>query len=193
MTLRNATANWQAALTAIEEATLALEEAMEAERVAGEELTAGAATAYLVMETVQARRDVELEKARHTHDALIALAELKYLVGYPANAPHWVIADTMPVAAADDSEAGPAMPELEEERLTPAANLKTPLFLAFALTPPAPHGEPGAARRTASPPNRQRKRRMPSTCGPPWRPRPSFPDSSPTCWRFPDASNRGPR
>ncbi len=116
VTLRNATANWQAALTAIEEATLALEEAMEAERVAGEELTAGAATAYLVMETVQARRDVELEKARHTHDALNALAELKYLVGYPANAPHSVIADTAPVRAADAADAGHPVPELEEER-----------------------------------------------------------------------------
>ena len=116
VTLRNATANWQAALTAIEEATLALEEAMEAERVAGEELTAGAATAYLVMETVQARRDVELEKARHTHDALNALAELKYLVGYPANAPHSVIADTAPVQAADAADAGHPAPELEEER-----------------------------------------------------------------------------
>ena len=116
VTLRNATANWEAALTAIEEATLALEEAIEAERVASEELTAGAATAYLVMETTQARRDVELERARHTHDALNALAELKYLVGYPANAPHSVISDTMPVAAADDAEAGLSMPELEEER-----------------------------------------------------------------------------
>lgn len=116
VTLRNATANWQAALTAIEEATLALEEAMEAERVAGEELTAGAATAYLVMETVQARRDVELERARHTHDALNALAELKYLVGYPANAPHSVVADTAPVRAADAADAGHPVPELEEER-----------------------------------------------------------------------------
>jgi outer membrane protein TolC len=116
VTLRNATANWQAALTAIEEATLALEEAMEVERVAGEELVAGAATSYLVMETVQARRDVELEKARHTHDALNALAELKYLVGYSANAPHSVIADTAPLPAADAADAGPAMPELEERR-----------------------------------------------------------------------------
>ena len=54
VTLRNATANWAAALTAIEEATLALEEAAETERVATEELEAGAATPYLVMETAQA-------------------------------------------------------------------------------------------------------------------------------------------
>ena len=100
VTLRNAVANWEAALAAIEEATLALEEAAEAERVAGEELTAGAATAYLVMEAAQARREVELENARHTHDALNALAELKFLVGYPANAPHSVIADTATPRAA---------------------------------------------------------------------------------------------
>ena len=116
VTLRNATANWEAALTAVEEATLALEEAVEAERVASEELTAGAATPYLVMETAQARRDVELERAQHTHDALNALAELKYLVGYPANAPHSMISDTVPVAAADDADAGLSLPELEEER-----------------------------------------------------------------------------
>ncbi len=116
VTLRNATANWQAALTAIEEATLALEEAAEVERVATEELQAGAATPYLVLESAQARREVELERAQHTRDALSALAELKYLVGYPANAPHSVVSDTIPTAAADDSETGPAMPELEEQR-----------------------------------------------------------------------------
>lgn len=117
--LRDATANWEAALTAIEEATLALEEAVEAERVAGEELGAGAATPYVVMETAQARREVELEQARNTHDALNALAELKYLVGHPANAPHSVIADTAPVRAADAADRSPApgqAPELEEER-----------------------------------------------------------------------------
>ena len=116
VTLRNAAANWRAALTAIEDATLALEEAREAERVATEELGAGAVTPYLVMETAQARRDVELERARYTHDALNALAELKYLVGYPANAPHSVIADTAPVRAADASDAGSSTPALEEER-----------------------------------------------------------------------------
>ena len=113
--LRGATADWQAALTALEDATLALEEAAEAERVASEELAAGAATRYLVMEMVQARRDVELEQARHTHDALNALAELKYLVGYPANAPHAVISDTVPARAAGAPEAGQAMPQPEGE------------------------------------------------------------------------------
>lgn len=101
--LRSALADWQGALHAIEEATLAVEEAAEAQRVASEELDAGAAISHLVMETAQARRDVELERIRHTHDALAALAELKYLVGYPANAPHSVIAEG-PVRAADTTE-----------------------------------------------------------------------------------------
>ena len=114
--LRGATADWQAALTALEDVTLALEEAAEAERVASEELVAGAATSYLVMETAQARRDVELEQVRHTHDALNALAELKFLVGYPANAPHSVIADTAPARAADALDVAHAMPELEDKR-----------------------------------------------------------------------------
>lgn len=92
--LRGASANWSGALAALEEAALALEEAAEAERVAGEERDAGAATGYWVMEAAQARREVELELAQHTHDALAALAEMKFLVGYPAHAPHSVIADS---------------------------------------------------------------------------------------------------
>lgn len=92
--LRRASADWSGALSALEEAALALEEAAEAERVAGEERDAGAATGYWVMEAAQARREVELELAQHTHDALAALAEMKFLVGYPAHAPHSVIADS---------------------------------------------------------------------------------------------------
>ncbi len=110
--LRNASAGWLAALNAVEEATLALEEAAEAERVAAEEAAAGAATPYLIMEAAQTRREVELESARHTHDALAALAELKYLVGYPANAPHSVLAD----GAARAADAPETEPDREEER-----------------------------------------------------------------------------
>lgn len=110
--LRQASANWNGALAALEEATLALEEAAEAERVAGEERDAGAATGHWVMEAAQARREVELELAQHTHDALAALAEVKYLVGYPAHAPHSVIADTPSVAPAPaESAAAGAPPE----------------------------------------------------------------------------------
>ncbi len=102
--LRDATRDWQAALNAIEEATLAIEEAAEAERVAREELAAGVATPFLVLDTEQARREVALERTTHTRDALAALAELKFLVGHPANAPHSVIADTTPLAAAPSPE-----------------------------------------------------------------------------------------
>ncbi len=92
--LRAAAASWRGALAALEEATLAVEEAREAERVAEEELAAGAATPLVVLESAQVRREIELELARNTHDALNALAEIKYLVGFPASAPHSVIADT---------------------------------------------------------------------------------------------------
>lgn len=106
--LRQASADWNGALAALEEATLALEEAAEAERVAEVEREAGAATAFLVREAAQARREVELELARNTHDALAALAEMKFLVGYPAHAPHSVIADTAPVASAAAPRPAPA-------------------------------------------------------------------------------------
>lgn len=97
--LRAAAAAWRGALASLEEATLALEEANEAERVAEAEREAGAATSLTVLESAQVRREIELELARGTHDALNALAEIKYLVGFPANAPHSVIADE-PVRAA---------------------------------------------------------------------------------------------
>ena len=101
--LRNAAADWNGALEAVSEAVLALEEAAEAERVAAEEVAAGAAMPFLQLEAAQTRREVELEHARHTTDALNALAELKFLVGFPASAPHAVISET-PVRAADASD-----------------------------------------------------------------------------------------
>ena len=124
--LRQASADWNGALAALEEATLALEEATEAQRVAEAERDAGAATAFLVREAVQARREVELELAQNTHDALAALAEMKYLVGYPAHAPHSVIADTAPVASAAAS------------RPPPDDDPRTAASTAPAATGPAP-------------------------------------------------------
>ena len=124
--LRLASADWNGALAALEEATLALEEAVEAERVAGEERDAGAAIGHWVMEAEQARREVELELAQHTHDALAALAEMKFLVGYPAHAPHSVVADspsTAPApadsAATGARSAAPASGPPEEGRAPP--------------------------------------------------------------------------
>ena len=129
--LRQASADWDGALAALEEATLALEEATEAQRVAEAERDAGAATAFLVREAVQARREVELELAQNTHDALAALAEMKYLVGYPAHAPHSVVADTAPVASAAASRPPP-----DDDPETAAATV--PAATVPAATGPAP-------------------------------------------------------
>lgn len=129
--LRQASAEWNGALAALEEATLALEEAAEAERVAEVERDAGAATAFLVREAAQARREVELELAQNTHDALAALAEMKFLVGYPAHAPHSVVADTAPVASAAASRPPP-----DDDPETAAATV--PAATVPAATGPAP-------------------------------------------------------
>ena len=129
--LRQASAEWNGALAALEEATLALEEAAEAERVAEVERDAGAATAFLVREAAQARREVELELAQNTHDALAALAEMKYLVGYPAHAPHSVVADTAPVASAAASRPPPDDDPETAPSTVPAATVP-------AATGPAP-------------------------------------------------------
>ena len=98
--IRAATAAWRGALAALEEAALAVEEAREAERVAEEERAAGVITSLVVLESAQVRREVELELATNTHDALVALAELKFLVGFSAGAPHAVISDG-PLRSAD--------------------------------------------------------------------------------------------
>lgn len=114
--LRAAAASWRGALAALEEATLAVEEALEAERVAEEELAVGAVTPLVVLESAQVRREVELELATNTHDALVALAEIKFLVGFPANAPHSVISD-VPLRSADAD--APALSPPAPERARP--------------------------------------------------------------------------
>lgn len=146
--LHQASANWNGALAALEEATLALEEAVEAQRVAEAEREAGAGTAFFVQEAVQARREVELELARNTHDALAALAEMKFLVGYPAHAPHSVIADPAPVASA--ARSGP--PPTGRPRPAPAAPLP---FAPTAMSPTRPAPRPDEAApgdRVSEPP-----------------------------------------
>ncbi len=148
--LHQAAANWNGALAALEEATLALEEAAEAQRVAEAEREAGAGTAFFVQEAEQARREVELELARNTHDALAALAEMKFLVGYPAHAPHSVIADASPVAAA-------ARLRQTSDRLRPTndclhpTNDRQPLTAPFPATADPPRPPPAAAPETAAP------------------------------------------
>ncbi len=106
--LRDQVRRWNDALAAIEDARLALEESREAHRVASAEQEAGAGIELMVMEAGQLEREVELDMLRSTRDALSALAEVKFLVGYSAGAPHSLISDT----------AGPAggSPHEEEDR-----------------------------------------------------------------------------
>lgn len=155
--LHQASANWNGALAALEEATLALEEAVEAQRVAEAEREAGAGTAFFVQEAAQARREVELEMARNTHDALAALAEMKFLVGYPAHAPHSVIADPAPVASA--ARSGPPTGRSRPAPVVapvPATPL-TPAPAAIGAAGPesrpdeAPSGEPESGRPDPTP------------------------------------------
>ncbi len=97
--LRDQVRRWNDALTAIEDAQLALEETREAYRIAAAERDAGYAIELMVMEASHLEREVELDMLRSTHDALAALAEVKFLVGFHASAPHSVVSDVGPAAA----------------------------------------------------------------------------------------------
>jgi outer membrane protein TolC len=85
--LKEANGTWHRALEALEVTTLAVNEAREAERVAEDSLTYGAATTLDVLQATLALRTSELNQMTAAHDALVALAEMKYLVGFRADAP----------------------------------------------------------------------------------------------------------
>ncbi len=102
--LRDQVRRWNDALAAIEDARLALEESREAYRVARVERDAGAGIELMVLEAGQLEREVELDMLRSTRDALNALAEVKFLVGYSANAPHSMISDV----SASPADASPS-------------------------------------------------------------------------------------
>lgn len=89
--LEDSHGTWLRALEALEVLSLAVEEAREAERVAEESLKWGAATTLDVIQSTLALRQAELNQRSASHDALVALAEMKYLVGLRADAPHSVI------------------------------------------------------------------------------------------------------
>ncbi len=89
--LERATGTWERALEAADVAAFAVDEASEAERVAEESLRWGAATTLDVLESTRALREAEFNLAQAAHDAYVALAELKYLVGFRADAPHSVL------------------------------------------------------------------------------------------------------
>jgi outer membrane protein TolC len=89
--LEDSYGTWQRAIEALEVMSLAVEEAREAERVAEESLKWGAATTLDVIQSTLALRQAELNQRSASHDALLALAEMKYLVGFRADAPDSVI------------------------------------------------------------------------------------------------------
>ena len=89
--LERTTGTWKRALEAVEVAAVAIEQAREAERVAEEFFRWGAATTLDVLESTRSLRDAELNQARAAHEALVALAEMKYLVGFRVDAPDSVL------------------------------------------------------------------------------------------------------
>jgi HAE1 family hydrophobic/amphiphilic exporter-1 len=104
--IKQANGTWLRSLQALEVTDLAVNEAREAERVAEESLKWGAATTLDVLEATLSLRQAELNQMMAAHDALVALAEMKYLVGFRADAPHSVIEASSDVADAASSSLG---------------------------------------------------------------------------------------
>jgi len=99
---------WWRGLEAIEVAELASEQAAEARRLAEESFQWGAAS---VLEILEAERQVQqagLSKAESYYVALVALADVKFLVGLRPDAP----LDFVPAAVAP----GPAAPTEEQQQ-----------------------------------------------------------------------------
>jgi outer membrane protein TolC len=97
----------------IEVATLALEQAREAQRVAEELFNVGAATFLDVLDAERALRQAELARLQAHHAASTALAELKGLVGLRADAPDSVLAQA--VTPASDSGAHASSTERHDD------------------------------------------------------------------------------
>jgi HAE1 family hydrophobic/amphiphilic exporter-1 len=92
MELERTTGTWTRALEAVEVAQFAVEQAQEAQRVAEESFQYGAATTLDLLEAARSLREAEFSLAQAAHEALVALAEIKYLVGFRADAPNSVLA-----------------------------------------------------------------------------------------------------
>jgi HAE1 family hydrophobic/amphiphilic exporter-1 len=91
MELERTTGTWTRALEAVEVARFAVEQAQEAQRVAEESFQYGAATTLDLLEAARALREAEFSLAQAAHEALVALAEIKYLLGFRADAPNSVL------------------------------------------------------------------------------------------------------
>lgn len=92
--LERAAGTWTRALEAVEVAGVTIEQAREAERVAEESFRWGAATTLDVLVSTRALRDAEFNQAQAAHEALVALVEMKYLIGFRADAPNSVLEGT---------------------------------------------------------------------------------------------------
>ena len=57
-----------------------------------------------MLQSTASLRQAELNHTTAAHDALVALAEMKFLVGYRADAPHSVIEVSRSVLGADDDD-----------------------------------------------------------------------------------------
>lgn len=107
VSLKQAHGTWTRAVEALEVTMLTVEQAREAERVAEESLKWGAATTLDVIQATLSLRQAELNQTTAAHDALVALAEMKYLVGFRADAPNSTIEARRSIAdAATDSVEG---------------------------------------------------------------------------------------
>lgn len=102
--LKEANGTWLRAVEALEVTGLVVEEAREAQRVAEESLKYGAATTLDVIQSTLALRQAELNNKVAAHDALVALAEMKYLTGFRADAPNSVIEASQTIADSEGSE-----------------------------------------------------------------------------------------
>jgi HAE1 family hydrophobic/amphiphilic exporter-1 len=90
--LEQASGDWEQGLAAFEAAELAVTQSREAQRISEESYRWGAVTFLDVLESEREVRDAELSRGLASHAALVALAQIKYLVGLSADAPStWLI------------------------------------------------------------------------------------------------------
>ena len=101
VSLKQAHGTWTRALEALEVTALTVDQAREAERVAEESMTWGAATTLDVLQATLSLRQAELNQTTAAHDALVALAEMKYLVGFKADAPNSTIEAPLSIASVE--------------------------------------------------------------------------------------------
>jgi len=79
--LERASGEWHRGLEAVRVAKLAVEQAREAQQVADDSLTWGAATVLETLEAQRGMRQAELTRVRAFHVCVTALADTKFLVG----------------------------------------------------------------------------------------------------------------